>query len=47
MIEYDVPDRDGDGKGELIALITTIIEWRQAPAAELAGDPSLPLQYFS
>jgi hypothetical protein len=37
VIEYAVPDRDGDGKGELIALITTIIEWRQAPAAELAG----------
>jgi hypothetical protein len=37
VIEYDVPDRDGDGKGELIALITTITRWEQAPAAELAG----------
>lgn len=36
VIEYQVPDRDGDGKGELIALITTITEWRRAPAAELA-----------
>ena len=23
-VEYEVPDRDGDGKGEVIALITTI-----------------------
>lgn len=36
VIEYEVPDRDGDGNGELIALITTITSWRQAPAAELA-----------
>jgi hypothetical protein len=36
VIEYEVPDREGDGKGELIALITTITEWKQAPAAELA-----------
>ncbi len=36
MIEYEVPDRDGDGKGELIALITTITDLRQAPAAVLA-----------
>ena len=31
-----VPDRDGDGKGELIALITTITEMTAAPAALLA-----------
>jgi hypothetical protein len=37
VIEYEVPDRDGDGKGELIALITTITDPRQAPAAGLAG----------
>jgi hypothetical protein len=36
VIEYEVPDRDGDGKGELIALITTITDLRQAPAAILA-----------
>src|SRR5215831_11582602 len=36
VIEYDVPDRDGDGKGELIALITTITDPRQAPAPLLA-----------
>jgi Insertion element 4 transposase N-terminal/Transposase DDE domain len=36
VIEYEVPDRDGDGKGELIALVTTITEWTAAPAALLA-----------
>jgi Insertion element 4 transposase N-terminal/Transposase DDE domain len=34
-IEYEVPDRAG-GTGELIALITTITDPRQAPAAVLA-----------
>lgn len=37
VIEYDVPDRDGDGNGELIALITTITRWEQAAAADLAA----------
>ncbi len=36
VIEYDVPDRDGDGKDELIALVTTITDRRRAPAAVLA-----------
>jgi len=36
VIEYEVPDREGDGKGELIALITTITDPRPAPAAMLA-----------
>jgi hypothetical protein len=36
VIEYQVPDRDGDGKGELIALITTITEMTAAPAPLLA-----------
>ena len=36
VIEYEVPDRDGDGKGELIALITTITKMTAAPAALLA-----------
>ena len=31
VIEYEVPDRDGDGKGELIALVTTITDPQQAP----------------
>jgi len=35
VIEYEVPDRDGDG--ELIALVTTITDPRQAPAASLAS----------
>ncbi len=34
VIEYDIPDRDGDG--ELIALITTITDPAAASAAELA-----------
>ena len=36
VIEYEVPDREGDGKGELIALVTTITDPRQAPAGILA-----------
>ena len=32
MIEYEVPDHEGDGKGELIALITMITD------ASSAGD---------
>jgi hypothetical protein len=36
VIEYEVPDREGGGTGELIALITTITDPRQAPAALLA-----------
>jgi hypothetical protein len=37
VVEYEVPDRDGDGKDEIIALITTILDFRAAPAAALAG----------
>ena len=37
MIEYEVPDRAGDGKDELIALVTTITDLRQAPAPALAS----------
>jgi len=36
VIEYQVPDRDGDGTGELIALITTITQMTTAPAPLLA-----------
>jgi hypothetical protein len=36
VIEYDVPDREGDGKDELIVLITTITEFRAATAQALA-----------
>jgi hypothetical protein len=37
VIEYQVPDREGDGTGELICLITTIVEHAAAPAMALAG----------
>lgn len=36
VVEYTVPDREGDGKGELIALVTTITEMMAAPAPLLA-----------
>ena len=36
VVEYEVPDRDGDGKGEVIALVTTITEMTAAPAGLLA-----------
>jgi hypothetical protein len=37
VIEYQVPDRDGDGTGELICLITTITDHGVVPAMALAG----------
>ncbi|MEX5638080.1 hypothetical protein [Parafrankia sp. FMc2] len=37
LVEYDVPDRDGDGKHEIIALLTTILDPREATATTLAG----------
>jgi hypothetical protein len=37
VIEYDVPDREGDGKDELIVLVTTIAGFRAATAQALAG----------
>jgi hypothetical protein len=36
VVEYTVPDRDGSGTGELIALITTITDPRDASAEQLA-----------
>jgi hypothetical protein len=36
-VEYEVPDREGDGNDELIALVTTITDFREAPAAVLAA----------
>lgn len=36
VLEYEVPDREGDGKGELIALVTTITDPADASAAQLA-----------
>lgn len=35
-VEYTVPDRDGDGTGELICVLTTIIDVPSAPAQALA-----------
>jgi hypothetical protein len=37
VIEYDVPDRAGNGTGELIALLTTITDPGHAAADELAA----------
>lgn len=37
VVEYEVPDREGDGKGELICLVTTILDPAQAPAGQLAA----------
>ena len=37
VIEYDVPDRTGNGTGELVVLLTTITDPGQARADELAG----------
>jgi Transposase DDE domain len=37
VIEYTVPDREGNGTGELIALITTITDPTQASAEQLAA----------
>jgi hypothetical protein len=36
VVEYEVPDRHGDGKGEVIALVTTITEMAAAAAPLLA-----------
>jgi hypothetical protein len=36
VIEYEIGDRDGDGSGELIALVTTITDPAAASAQELA-----------
>lgn len=37
VIEYTVPDRDGNGTGELVVLLTSITEVAEAGADELAG----------
>ncbi|WP_239376912.1 IS4 family transposase, partial [Frankia sp. Cj5] len=37
VIEYDIPDRDGNGAHELFALITNMLEADQARAIPLAG----------
>jgi hypothetical protein len=37
VVEYDVPDRDGDGIGELIVLLSTMTDPADVRADELAG----------
>ncbi|MCK9905488.1 transposase, partial [Frankia sp. Cpl3] len=37
VVEYDVPDRDGDGAGELIVLLSTLLDPTEASAGDLAG----------
>ena len=37
VIEYDVPDREGNGTGELVVLLTTITDPAHARAEELAA----------
>jgi hypothetical protein len=37
VVDYDVPDRAGNGTGELIVLLTTILDPAQARADELAA----------
>jgi hypothetical protein len=37
VVEYDIPDRDGDGHNELIALLTTVLDPNEARADELAA----------
>ena len=37
VVEYDVPDREGNGTGELIVLLTTILDSVAARADELAA----------
>jgi hypothetical protein len=37
VVEYDVPDRTGNGTGELIVLLTTIVDPADAHADELAA----------
>lgn len=36
VVEYDIPDRQGNGTGELICLITSILDPEDCPAIELA-----------
>ena len=37
VVEYEIPDRDGNGTGELICLITSILDPAEATATELAA----------
>jgi len=37
VVEYDVPDRDGNGSGEIICVVTSILDPAEATAQELAA----------
>lgn len=37
VVEYQVPDREGNGKHEIIRLITSITDYQDTPAIELAA----------
>src|SRR5262249_34875366 len=37
IVEYDIPDREGNGKGELICLMSSILDPSEATAVELAA----------
>jgi hypothetical protein len=37
VVEYDVPDREGNGSGELIVLLSTVLDPADARADELAS----------
>jgi len=37
VLEYEIPDRNGNETGELICLITSILDPSDAPAAQLAA----------
>ncbi len=37
VVEYGIPDREGNGKHELITVVTTITDHRAAPALDLAA----------
>jgi Insertion element 4 transposase N-terminal/Transposase DDE domain len=38
VVEYDIPDRDGNGTGELVCLITSILDPAEATATDLAAS---------
>jgi hypothetical protein len=37
VVEYEIPDREGDGKHGIIRLITSILDYQDTPAVELAA----------
>jgi Insertion element 4 transposase N-terminal/Transposase DDE domain len=37
VVEYEIPDREGDGKGEVVCLVTTVLDPTDIPAPYLAA----------